>query len=90
MSECAPVGDRLALLNASDSDREAMLARVIIHGGEVDWNGKFVARGNSAPTREIASRVDLKAPGHRLVKPHVAWEGQGNGPTNPHLQVQLS
>lgn len=64
MLEYAPVGDRLALLNASDSDREPVLARVIIHGGVVDSNGKFVEVGDPLSQRALANGIQkLKVTG---------------------------
>ena len=53
--EYAPVEDRLALLNASDSDREAVLSKVITDAGVVDWHGKFVEVGNPPSQRSLAN-----------------------------------
>ena len=45
----------MVLSNPSDSAREARLARVIIHGGVIDPNGKFVEVGDPLSQRPLGS-----------------------------------
>ena len=62
MLESVPVGDRLALLNASNVDRERLVARMVIHGGVVDSNGKFVEVGDPISRRTRATEVQKVKP----------------------------
>lgn len=52
-----PLEKRLSLLNASDSDCERVLGRVMTHGGVVDSNGKFVELGDPLSQRIFRNEV---------------------------------
>ena len=59
MLESVPVGDRLALLNASNVDRERLVARMVIHGGVVDSNGKFVEVGDPRTSADDPRKLNV-------------------------------